>query len=67
MRCPRCKNHVLQKSGKRVRLRTQGPITFEEGVCKTQCYWCKEPIEVPLEISNGTLIASEKFVLPSKP
>lgn len=66
MRCPNCKNHVLQKSGKRTRLRTQGPITFENGVCKALCYWCKAPIEIPIEISDGTPIASERFVLLSK-
>lgn len=67
MRCPRCKNHILQKSGRRVRLRTQGPIVFEDGLCKAQCFWCRESIEVPVEISEGTSIVSELFVLPSKP
>jgi len=66
MRCSNCKNHILQRSGKRVRIRTHGPIVFEDGVCKAKCYWCKAPVELPLEIKEGTPIASETFVLPSR-
>lgn len=66
MRCPKCKNHILQKSGSRTRLRTQGPIVFEDGVCKAQCYWCKGEIEIPVEIKDGTPISSETFVVLRK-
>jgi len=63
MRCPKCKNHVLQKSGRRTRLRTTGQVIFEDNVCKAKCYWCKEEIEIPLEIREGTPIVSEQFIL----
>lgn len=66
MRCPKCHNHVLQKSGKRTKLRTQGPIEFEDGVCRTLCFWCKAPVEIPLEIKEGTPIASEAFFVRAK-
>ena len=66
MRCPKCKNHILQKSGSRTRLRTKGPIAFETGVCKTQCYWCGGSIEIPVEIREGTPISSETFVILRK-
>lgn len=63
MKCPSCGNHVLQKSGKRTRLRTKGQIVFEQGLCKAQCYWCGSEIEIPLEIRDGTPIVQEQFVL----
>jgi hypothetical protein len=64
MRCPKCRNRVLQKSGSQTRVRIQGAVLFdEEGLCKSQCYWCKEPITVPLKIAQGTSIQSERFVI----
>ena len=63
MRCPNCSNHVLQKSGKKTRLRTKGQIVFEDGLCKAQCFWCKTKIEIPIEISDGTAIPQEQFIL----
>ncbi len=66
MRCPVCNNHVLQKSGSRTKLRTHGPIEFEDGVCHTQCYWCKAPVEIPMEIKSGTQLPSEKFFVRRK-
>jgi hypothetical protein len=63
MRCPKCKNHVLQKSGRRTRLRTKGQIVFEDGICASQCYWCGSVIEIPLEIVDGTSVIQEKFIL----
>ena len=66
MRCPKCKNHILQKSGSRTRLRTKGPIVFEDGVCKTQCYWCGGSIEIPVEIRDGTQIDTEHFYVRAK-
>jgi len=52
MRCPKCKNQILQKSGSKTRLRTHGPIDFEDGLCKAKCYWCKEEFEIELELSE---------------
>lgn len=63
MRCPNCKNHVLQKSGNRIRLRTKGQIVFEDGACQAQCFWCKSPVTIPLEIQEGATILSERFYL----
>lgn len=64
MRCPYCNNHVLQKSGDQIRLRTQGQIVFDEqGVCHAKCYWCKALVEIPIEIQDGTSISSERFFL----
>lgn len=67
MRCPNCKNRVLQKSGSQTRVRTQGPITFlPDGRCIAQCFWCKALVEIPLEIKKGTPIVAEQFILPRK-
>ena len=63
MRCPECRNRVLQKSGRKTRLRIRGQVIFENGVCHAQCFWCKSDIEIPLEISDGTSIVQEQFVL----
>lgn len=67
MNCPRCKNHILQKSGNKIRLRTTGQIVFEDGVCKSKCYWCKEDIEIPMEITESIPVARERYVINKKP
>ena len=63
MRCTNCKNKLLQKSGSRTAVRTQGPIVFEGGVCKAKCYWCKSLVTLPLQIVEGTTVPAERFVL----
>lgn len=64
MRCPSCKNKVLQKSGDTTRLRTHGPLEFtDNGVCKTKCYWCKSELELPVQIQEGVAVPEERFVL----
>jgi hypothetical protein len=66
MRCPHCDNHLLQKSGSRVRLRTQGPIDFDGKRCRAKCYWCASLVELPIQILDGTPISREQFILPRK-
>lgn len=65
MRCPGCRNKLLQKSGSSTRLRTHGPIEFtENGICKAQCYWCKTPVEVPgVKLQTSEPIEVERFVV----
>lgn len=64
MRCGNCKNKVLQKSGTSTRLRAHGPVEFNEGgTCKFRCYYCKSDVELPIQISAGAAIPSERFVL----
>lgn len=64
MRCPHCKNRILQKSGSTAKLRVDGPVTFtDDGLCKAKCYWCKRPVEVPIQIREGTHLEAERFVL----
>jgi len=64
MRCPSCKNKVLQKSGDTTRLRTHGPLVFtENGTCKTKCYWCKAELDLPVQIQEGVDVPEERFLL----
>jgi hypothetical protein len=64
VRCPQCRNKVLQKSGSRAKLRVDGPVVFtDEGTCLAKCYWCKTEVEVPIQIREGTELDAERFVL----
>jgi biotin synthase-like enzyme len=59
MKCPRCKNSLLQKSETGTRVRTKGPLVFtKSGACRAQCYWCGQSVTIPLELRKA-----EKFVL----
>lgn len=67
MRCPKCNNKLLQKSGTTTRLRTKGIHTFDEnGNCSAQCYWCGEKVDVPVKVIEGTPIPSETFYVKGK-
>ncbi len=59
MKCPRCKNTVLQKSEQGARVRTKGPLEFSKGACTAKCYWCGEKVSLPLELRK----AEPKLVL----
>ena len=62
MKCPHCKGKILQKAGDEVAVRLTGKVTVDQdGVCHAQCFWCKEPIEVPLELRKGCQIEGERF------
>lgn len=63
MRCPHCKNQVLQKSGAKTRLRIEGPVVFTEDGATAKCYWCKRQVELPIEIKAGTPLAAERFII----
>lgn len=53
MKCPHCRNRVLQKSETATRLRTDGPITFDAaGVAHARCYWCKADIVLPIGLQD---------------
>lgn len=67
MRCPHCKNRVLQKSGKVTRVRSQGPVTFtQDGVCRARCYWCKGEIDLPIRLEDSAEVIEEMFILPAR-
>lgn len=67
MRCPNCRNKVIQRSGREVKIRTKGKHVIDENSRYwAQCFWCGEDIELPLEIREGTPIPSESFYLRGK-
>lgn len=51
MRCPHCKEKLVQKSETTTRLRITGVVEIDNatGIAKAQCFWCKSDIELPLE------------------
>ncbi len=63
MRCPNCKNKVLQKSGSKTKLRVDGPVEFTEDGCFAKCHWCKSQVKIPIQIQSGTPIPTERFVI----
>lgn len=64
MKCPHCKNRLLQKSGVETRVRTEGPITFDSlGVARAKCYWCKSMVELPLEMKKSVEVHEERLVI----
>jgi len=67
VRCPSCKNRVLQRAGTKVRLRVQGPVVFDaDGRCTSRCYWCKAEVDLPLRIAEGAKISGESFIVPKR-
>jgi hypothetical protein len=67
VRCPQCKNKVLQKSENGVRLRTKGAIRFDkDGHCTAQCYWCGTEVQVPVQLTEKIVPEPERFILIKK-
>lgn len=62
MRCPHCKNKLLQKSGDSTRLRTEGPIVFTKAECRSKCYWCKADVTIPVTLQDVP-VEAERFFL----
>lgn len=51
IRCPRCKNSVLQKAQDgMLTLRPKGPVRFANGACQLDCYFCGESLELGLDL-----------------
>jgi hypothetical protein len=65
MRCPACKNKIIQKKEGWTKLRIQGPISFDESLqAHAQCYWCKEDILLPVTLQYEH--PTQKFIIPRK-
>lgn len=67
MRCPHCKNKLVQKSGNVTRVRVQGVLEFTDDACISHCYWCKQEVRVPLKMDSESVPESEAFHLKIKP
>lgn len=62
MRCV-CKHKLLQKSGERIRVRIEGPLVIDGGKCMAKCYWCKRPVELPLQLKPDVQVPGETFLV----
>ena len=61
MRCPHCKNKLVQKSGDVTRVRVQGVLEFDAEGCRSRCYWCKQEVTIPIRMStDGDPIPDEE-------
>ena len=64
VRCSSCGNKVVQKNEQGTRIRTQGPIVFsQDGQCVGQCFWCKSPVTLPIELTKSYHAPSERLVI----
>lgn len=69
MRCPHCKGKLLQRSGDTTRVRITGTVEIDDatGGCRAQCYWCKQPVAVPLRLVPSGPVEEERFLLQEPP
>lgn len=67
MRCPNCKNKVIQQTGDTVRIRLRGAVELTGDGCRAQCHWCKQPIELPLMLRPDVQVPAERYLLRPKP
>ena len=66
MKCPKCKNSLLQKTaGGDTKVRLKGRIVLAKaGGCDAQCFWCGEAVHVPLELRKADPPKTrERFIL----
>jgi hypothetical protein len=68
MRCPHCKNKLIQRQGDttRIRARTvEGPLLIKSDGLHTQCFWCKADVVIPMSV--GVDVPAERFFLGPPP
>ena len=64
VRCPKCNGKLLQRTGDKTRLRTEGVHTFDsEGNATAKCYWCKQVIPVPIQLLTTIQPEPERLVV----
>jgi len=63
MKCPNCKNKVLQKTGNKLFLRVKGKIELSDDMCKALCYWCGAGVDFYLPLGDVSNLENERFVI----
>ena len=65
IRCPQCNRRIIEKSGDAFVVRAQGKMVFDEsGACTAQCFFCKSPVSLPLELNKSIDVEpSPRFVI----
>lgn len=62
MKCPHCKNNLIQKSETGVKVRLDGPVEIDDtNNAIAKCHWCKKRVEIPLELKKS--FVDERFVV----
>lgn len=61
LRCPHCKQKLLQASNGAIKLRSDGPLLFKNDECLTKCYWCKKAVAVPVQLHPGARYDEDVF------
>ena len=63
MKCPNCKNKVLQKANGKIFLRIKGKIELYDDMCKAKCYWCGADVDFYLPLGDTSNLGNERFVI----
>lgn len=68
VRCAQCKRRLIEKAGDGVGsvIRANGKITIDDqGICRAQCFFCRAPVVLPLELTKSEATAPQaRFVIP---
>jgi hypothetical protein len=68
MRCPHCKNKLIQRQGDTIRIRArtvEGPLLIKSDGFHGQCFWCKADVVIPMSL--GVDVPAERFFLGTPP
>ena len=62
MKCPHCRNNLIQKSSSGVKVRLDGPIEIDEhNIALAKCHWCHKKVEIPLELKKSYV--QERYII----
>lgn len=69
MRCPHCRDRLIQKSSDgELRMRVRGAIRVDsDGLVKAQCHWCQAEVELPLMVKADAPAIPEQVRFVLKP
>jgi len=63
MKCPNCKNKIVQKVDGTIRLRIKGKIEFKGERCLSSCFWCGSPVDFYFPLGDMSNLEGYRFVV----
>jgi hypothetical protein len=59
---------LIQKSASGgLDLRIKGKVTVDDSGLHAQCFWCGDPVTLPLELKKGApVVPAERLVIPAR-
>jgi hypothetical protein len=64
MKCPNCRNQIIQKTDEGFKLHVKGRIIWKGSICESKCYWCGEPVKVLLPVDLDKAIrGNQRYVI----